>query len=216
MMGINNASIQAKTHSPPTYWRTIVNPAPLILASTSAYRAQSLSQLGLEFRQIAPKAEETALKNEPPEQLAKRLSKLKAESIAAQHPEAIVIGADQVGWMSKQQLHKPLNAEIALRNLMDARGKSAVFYSGLAVASPTKDTYVATIQTQVRFRRFDEAQLRQYVFRDNPLNCAGAFKIESLGIVLFEYVKSDDPTALVGLPLITLSGWLSKLGVNLL
>ena len=189
-------------------------PKNLILASSSPYRAAALSQLKLHFQQVSPVVDEFPIANELPKALAERLSIEKARAIAVQHRDAIVIGSDQVGWMNNKQLHKPGNIDAAHKQLIAAQGQTATFYTGLAVCCPDHPMQTDVVETKVEFTRHTDEFLRRYVEIDQPTNCAGAFKAEALGIVLFNSITSSDPSALIGLPLIKLSHMLRRLGVD--
>jgi len=155
--------------------------------------------------------------NEAPDELARRLAQTKALAIARLHPQAIVIAGDQVGTCNGQRLHKPGSHEKAIEQLQSCSGETASFYSGLAVWDPSAEvTYTDVIATHVSFRRLSTDQVHAYVTREQPLDCAGSFMIEKLGIALFERVEADDPSALVGLPLIRLVDFLGRCGVDVL
>ena len=197
----------------------------LILASTSPYRAESLRRLGLDFGQLDPEVDETPRPTEPPNERALRLSKAKAQSKAtgkAQSavnydisPATVVIGSDQTGECAGQLLRKPGSDSAAIEMLTQLQGETALFHSGIAVYQKQSNTLLSsTVTTEVKFRKFTRAQLQRYVSIDKTSQCAGAFKVEQLGIALFEYVRSDDPSALVGLPLIALVSHLIQLGLD--
>ncbi len=185
---------------------------PLVLASSSAYRAQALTRLGLEFTQASPDIDESALPGEAPQVLAQRLANEKALAIQRQRPDAVVIGSDQVGVAQGRQLLKPGTHEAAIAQLQSLSGVEAVFYTALAVYDPAKATiHEAVTPTYIEFRHLTHDQIRRYVASEEPLDCAGSFKVEALGIALFERVTSDDPTALVGLPMIALVSILHRI-----
>ncbi len=192
-------------------------PPKLILASTSAYRALALDQLGLSYTTQAPQADESPLPDEPADQLAQRLALAKANAIAQIQPTAVVIGADQVGFCQGRFLIKPGSSTAAVDQLQACRGQKAIFYSALAVYNPhTQNCLQQVVETHLTYRNLSDKQIERYVDLDKPFNCAGAFKIESLGIALFEEVQSQDPSALVGLPLIALVSMLDTCGIQVL
>lgn len=190
----------------------------LILGSSSKYRGAVLQTLGLSFTQVSPDIDETPQHAEHPQQLAQRLAAAKANVIASQHPGAVVIGSDQVGWCEGRHLGKPGKLEAAKLELSRNSGRKATFYTGLAVCQfdSAEGVKMSTdvIATELQFRVLSETEIDHYVSEDRPIDSAGGFKAESLGIALFEYVKADDPSALIGLPLITLVSRLREFGIN--
>jgi 7-methyl-GTP pyrophosphatase len=195
-----------------------VSPAPrsrrrLILASTSRYRRELLSRLGLPFEVQAPDAEELALRGERPAAMASRLALAKARSIRA--VEAFVIGSDQVASLDGRLLRKPGGRAAALRQLQACQGKTVVFDTAVVVLDNAANAVVEHVdRTEVHFASLDTAALDRYVLREQPFDCAGSFKAEGLGVALFERIDSSDPTALIGLPLIWLAGALRRLGLD--
>lgn len=188
---------------------------PLVLASSSTYRAQALTRLGLEFTQATPDIDESAVPGEAPQVLAQRLAREKTSAIRSQRPDAIVIGSDQVGVAQGRQLQKPGTDEAAITQLQHLSGAEAVFHTALAVYDPTTaEIHEAVTATHIRFRHLTDDQIRRYVEFDKPLDCAGSFKVEALGIALFERVTSDDPTALVGIPMIALVSILQRISAS--
>ena len=191
---------------------------PLILGSSSPYRAQALRSLGLVFTQISPNVDETPRSNESPEALAARLAETKAVGIAQQHAGAIVIGSDQVGFCSGRLLSKPGSKANAIAALRQNAGRTATFYTGLVCArqdlAGTLHTRLDVCKTELKFRLLTDEQVTRYVEYDDPVDVAGAFKAESLGIALFDYIRADDPSALIGLPLIALTRQLQSFGVD--
>ena len=191
---------------------------PLILGSSSPYRAQALRSLGLVFTQISPNVDETPRSNESPEALAARLAETKAVGIAQQHAGAIVIGSDQVGFCSGRLLSKPGSKANAIAALRQNAGHTATFYTGLVCArqdvAGTVHTRLDVCKTELKFRLLTDEQVTRYVEYDDPVDVAGAFKAESLGIALFDYIRADDPSALIGLPLIALTRQLQSFGVD--
>ena len=191
---------------------------PLILGSSSPYRAQALRSLGLVFTQISPNVDETPRSNESPEALAARLAETKAVGIAQQHAGAIVIGSDQVGFCSGRLLSKPGSKANAIAALRQNAGHTATFYTGLVCArqdlAGTLHTRLDVCKTELKFRLLTDEQVTRYVEYDDSVDVAGAFKAESLGIALFDYIRADDPSALIGLPLIALTRQLQSFGVD--
>ncbi len=189
------------------------NPS-IVLASASPYRKTLLAKLGLSFNCIAADIDESPHPGEAPDVLAQRLAQEKAEAVAGSHPNAIVIGSDQVCACGTTLLGKPGTVSRAEQQLQLSSGKSLTFHTGLCVIAPTPALQVAVIATRVDMRELSGEEISAYVARDMPRDCAGSFKWESLGIALFERMIGDDPTALEGLPLIRLSAMLRNLGIN--
>lgn len=185
----------------------------LILGSSSPYRRELLARLNIPFEVATPDIDETPLPGESPEATALRLSRLKAEAIAARHPGALVIGSDQVCTLDGMQIGKPGNHEKALAQLQLMRGKTVTFHSALCLLdSRTGVAQLTDVQTQVTFRQLTDTELDTYLRIETPYDCAGSAKAEGLGIALLSRVESDDPTALIGLPLIALTGMLRQAG----
>lgn len=190
---------------------------PIVLASTSRYRRELLARLRLAFTVAAPGVDEAALADEPPAATAARLAVAKARAVLATHPGAVVIGSDQVAELDGRPLGKPLQHAAALQQLMAMQGRTVVFHTALAVAGPADDALqFDCVPTSVTFRALSPPALDAYLRADEPYDCAGAAKIESLGIALVERVESEDPTALVGLPLIRLTSMLTAAGIAVL
>lgn len=188
----------------------------LILASTSPYRATLLERLQLPFETAAPNIDEAPLAGEHPAQTAERLSADKARVIAARHSSALIIGSDQVAYMGARQFGKPGTVERAIEQLRQMSGQTVTFHTGLAVINArTGHTQIRGVPTHVRFRSLSDREISRYVEREMPLDCAGAAKVESLGISLLEALSGDDPTALIGLPLIALCEMLRAEGLEL-
>jgi len=186
---------------------------PIILASTSRYRSELLARLGLPFTARSPDVVEDAIAGEAPAAMAARLALAKAASIVAAN--AIVIGSDQVASLDGQVLRKPGSGEVAVAQLRLAQGRAVVFNTAVAVIATGSGTTLRHVdRTEVLFRRLDDAALERYVQLENPLDCAGSFKSEGLGVALFERISSEDPTALIGLPLIFVADALRKLGAD--
>jgi MAF protein len=189
-------------------------PKPLLLASGSSYRRDLLRKLGLAFTAVSPDIDEAALPGETPEELALRLSYQKAQALAAAYPGHLIIGSDQVAVLGDSRLGKPSNHENAVAQLLRASGSSVTFLTGLCVYDATSGTsHTGLDRCRVHFRRLDRERIERYVAADEPYDCAGAFKSEGLGIALIERIEGDDPNALVGLPLILLTGLLERFGV---
>lgn len=188
---------------------------PIVLASTSPYRRELLARLRLAFEVVAPQVLETALAGESPRALALRLAEAKARAVANLRPGAVVIGSDQVADLDGDALSKPGSHTAALEQLLSMQGRSVVFHTAVALVS-RHGVALDCVDTTVRFRSLPQAALEAYLDADRPYDCAGAAKIESLGIALVEAVESTDPTALVGLPLIRLTTMLAQYGVSVL
>jgi septum formation protein len=185
----------------------------LILASTSRYRHALLERLGIPFTALAPETAEDTLTGELPPDRALRLSVAKAQAIATRRPDAVVIGSDQVAAIGNKILEKPGDAARCRAQLTAASGSSARFHTGCAVIAPRAGIRLVHIDTTtVFFRGLTGPQIARYVEREQPLDCAGGFRVEGLGIALFESIESRDPTALIGLPLIWLAGALRRAG----
>jgi MAF protein len=178
---------------------------PLILASTSPFRRALLERLGLPFSVEAPAVDEDRRPDEPPQVLVLRLAEAKAVAVAERHPEAIVIGSDQVACIDDQVLGKPGDRARAIAQLERAAGRTVVFQTGLCVLNAiTGRTQTLVEPFRVHFRPLSRRHIEAYVDREQPYDCAGSFKSEGLGIALFDRLEGDDPSALVGLPLIRL------------
>lgn len=191
--------------------------ARIVLASSSRYRRELLERLRVPFEVLAPNVDETARAGETPRNTALRLARAKAEAVKLLRPESIVIGSDQVADLDGEAIGKPMSHEAALAQLTRLQGRVAVFHTALAVAGPlASEIQVDCIATAVHFRTLSHAALTAYLRADLPYDCAGAARIESLGIALVERVVSDDPTALIGLPLIRLTTMLACAGVDVL
>ncbi len=185
----------------------------LVLASTSLYRRLLLERLRLPFTVHSPGVNETPLVNEDITSLVHRLAKLKAEAVAERYPEAVIIGSDQAAVRGATILGKPGSVEAAIAQLRAASGAQVVFHTAVHVIDPVHQRHEAHIDaTVVKFRTLSDEEITRYVTAENPVDCAGAFKAEALGISLFERIDSQDPTALTGLPLIWLAGALRRAG----
>ena len=189
----------------------------IVLASTSRYRRELLERLQLPFEVIAPQVDESPRAGEAPRELALRLAAAKARDVYTHCPDALVIGSDQVAELDGAALGKPLSHADALEQLERMQGKAVVFHTALAVAGPSREALqLDCVPTTVHMRSLPAAALDSYLRTDEPYDCAGAAKIESLGIALVDAVEPNDPTALVGLPLIRLTSMLAKAGVAVL
>jgi len=190
-------------------------PRPLILASTSRYRAGLLERFGLPFEPRNPAVDETERAGESPRGRAFRLSEAKAEAVASQFPHAIVIGGDQVPATSTTILNKPGNAANCREQLMLLSGSTAEFYTACTVRCVETGVKLSHVDTTaVKLRPLSDAEIDRYIEREKPFDCAGGFKAEALGIVLFERIDTEDPTAIVGMPLIWLAGALRAVGFS--
>ena len=187
---------------------------PLILASTSPYRRELLNRLGLPFDSLRPDTDESPLPGEAPEAMAARLSFAKAEAVALLNPDAWVIGSDQVAEFDGGTLGKPGGREAAIAQLRAMAGRSVRFRTGVCLARAGR-TLQALDTTTVRFRALTPDEIARYVDAEQPFDCAGSFKSEGLGITLFEAIDSQDPTALIGLPLIATARLLREAGFTL-
>ena len=183
----------------------------LILASTSVYRRELLERLRIPFDIVSPQVDETPLPGEGTVDLALRLAKAKAAAVAKEYPEAWIIGSDQVADLCGAAIGKPGNFERAMAQLQLMRGATVTFQTALCLMRGDVETTV-NIPTQVSFRKLSDDVLEAYLHAEEPYDCAGSAKSEGLGISLLESIKSDDPTALIGLPLIALSGLLREAG----
>jgi septum formation protein len=185
----------------------------IILASTSRYRQGLLDRFLNDYETVSPDVDETALPDEAPEEMATRLARTKAESVSSKNRDALIIGADQLAVLDGQVLGKPGDHQRAVEQLLAASGKTVRFLTAVCVLDPVSRRRLEhTDHTRVTFRRFDRRLADAYLHHDQPYDCAGSFKIEGAGFVLFDSVKSDDPTALIGLPMIWLAGILQELG----
>ena len=193
----------------------MTTPPPLILGSTSRYRRELLQRLKLPFEVVSPEVDETPLPGEAPAALAERLALAKAKAVAAQRPEAIVIGSDQVADFLGDAVGKPGNHERAAQQLRAMSGHSVVFQTAVAVVrSDTGFAQTRLVPVAVRFRHLDDAEIEAYLHAEQPYDCAGSAKSEALGIALVEAICSDDPSALVGLPLIATCALLRDAGLD--
>lgn len=189
---------------------------PLILGSTSPYRRALLARLGLPFSTEAPRVDEAPQPGEAPRELALRLTLAKAREVAGRHPQAIVIGADQVADLDGEPLGKPGTHQRAVAQLRRMRGHSVVFQTALAVVcADTGFAQTDLAAVEVRFRDLADDEIERYLLAERPYDCAGSAKSEGLGIALLDAIHNDDPTALVGLPLIRTARLLRAAGLTL-
>jgi septum formation protein len=189
-------------------------PRQLVLASTSRYRRELLQRLGLPFEARAPQCDETPLAEEAPAATALRLSVLKAKSLAREFPEALIIGSDQVASCGALRLGKPGNHENAVRQLRSLSGQAAQFDTAVSLLD-SRDGRVESrvVGCRVRFKALDDARIEAYLRREQPYDCAASAKAEGLGIALIESIDTEDPTSLIGLPLIALTAMLERAGL---
>lgn len=189
----------------------------VVLASTSPYRLQLMRQLGIQFHVAAPLYEERIDQRVAPELLVKHLAGHKAKSLQERYPDALIIGADQVFVSSRGAIMgKPGTIENAVEQLRDMSGRSHTFYTGLSVFDSANGHSLTDLSTYtVTLRKLTLEQIRNYVEREKPLDCAGSFKIEGLGITLMERMEGDDYTTLIGLPLIKLTNLLQQMGMKI-
>lgn len=189
----------------------------LVLGSSSSYRYELLSRLQLPFEVSSPDIVESALTGEMPEATATRLAEEKARVVATIHPNALIIGADQVAVLEGAQLGKPLSYENATKQLYAMRGKEVVFHTALSLFNSCSGRMQSKlISSLVKFRNLSERQISNYLAKEQPYHCAGSAKYEGLGIALIERMESDDPNALIGLPLIALVEMLVHEGVEVI
>lgn len=187
--------------------------APILLASSSRYRQGLLDRFLSDYETVSPGVDESAREGESADGLATRLAREKAEAVSSTHRDALVIGADQLAVLEDRVLGKPGDHETAVEQLLAASGKKVTFLTAVCLLDPvTRGRYEHTDKTTVRFRSFDRRLADTYLRHDEPYDCAGSFKIEGAGFVLFESVSTEDPTALIGLPMIWLAGTLKTLG----
>jgi len=192
-------------------------PRPLVLASGSTYRQALLDKLGLEYSCDSPDIDESRRDDENAEELVARLALEKARAVAPRHPDALIIGSDQVATLDDHILGKPLTHERAVEQLGLASGQRVRFLTGLCLFDASSEQFqLEVVPFDVEFRRLRYSQIENYLRREQPYDCAGSFKSEGLGIALFERLHGDDPNALVGLPLICLIGMLERVGIDVL
>lgn len=187
----------------------------VILASTSLSRKKVLNKLAIDFACVPPICDETPLEGESAEQLVLRLSKLKAQSLVAYYPDSLIIGSDQVGVLDDKIVGKPHTIANARKQLQNSSGKAFYFYTGMTVIN-TKTAQSITVcePFKVTFRQLTDAEIDAYIVKEQPLQCAGSFKCDELGITLFEKLEGDDINSLVGLPLLKLNKIMIQMGCN--
>lgn len=189
----------------------------LILASSSIYRRELLQKLQIPFSTISPKIDETPLAGEKPHETALRLAQEKAKKIGESHPHALVIGCDQVATLDGEQLGKPGNHKNATKQLQTMRGREVTFYSALCLYNAaTGNMQAENVPYLVRFRQLTDAQIENYLNKEQPYQCAGSAKSEGLGVALIERMLGEDPNALIGLPLIKLVNMLKNEHIEVL
>jgi septum formation protein len=189
----------------------------LILASSSIYRRELLERLQLPFTIVSPDVDETPLPGEAPEDTALRLAQEKARKVAQSHQQALIIGCDQVATQDGLQLGKPLIHDNAVKQLRMMRGRSVTFHSALCLYNASTNSMQAEVVPYVvEFRDLSDAQIENYLHKEQPYHCAGSAKSEGLGIALIAAMQGNDPNALIGLPLITLISMLQNEGVNVI
>ncbi len=189
----------------------------LVLASTSPFRRELLQRFGIAFDTASPDVDETRHAAEPPEALVRRLAEAKARAVATAYPAHLIIGSDQVAVLDGNVLGKPGDHTNAVAQLRAASGKRVTFLTGLCLYNSAADrAQVDVVPFAVEFRTLSEAQVESYLRREQPYNCAGSFKSEGLGVTLFRGMHGDDPTALIGLPLIRLVDMLDQEGFQIL
>jgi septum formation protein len=187
----------------------------IILASSSPYRRMLLERLTLDFTVISPSIDETPHPDEPPDSLVARLAREKARAVSAQHPDALVIGSDQLAVFESRIIGKPGSVHKAIEQLQQFSGQCVRFLTAVAVSCTETGFFSnSTISTDVCFRVLDDSEIKRYVAMDNPVDCAGGFKSEAGGSTLLTCMKSDDPAAIIGLPLICLSAMLREAGFS--
>jgi septum formation protein len=192
------------------------NNSKLILASSSVYRQALLARVTTEFECISPDIDESYRDNEQAKDLAERLARGKALTIANEHPHATIIGSDQVASCKSRILGKPGNHETAAAQLMDCSGGSVVFHTAVHVCNLEQSFSKSHVDTTtVHFRNLSKAEIDAYLTAEKPWDCAGSFKSEGLGIMLFEAIENQDPTALIGLPMIWVSNCLRQAGIQI-
>lgn len=187
----------------------------IVLGSSSIYRQELLRRLQVPFETASPQADESALSNETPDKTAQRLAETKARSVAKTYSQALIIGSDQVAVLDGVRLGKPLTHANAVKQLQLIRGKEVTFFTALCLLNSYTDQLQAqVVPYHVKFRQLSDQQIENYLTKEQPYHCAGSAKSEGLGIALIERMNGDDPNALIGLPLIALTGMLENEGVE--
>jgi len=189
----------------------------IILASSSPFRRELLSRLQLAFEVISPDIDESPLENETPQETALRLAQLKARKVAETHADALIIGCDQVATLDNLQIGKPGTHEKAVKQLQMLRGRQVTFHSALCLYNAQSQHMQAEVVPYlVEFRQLTDAQIENYLRKEQPYNCAGSAKSEGLGIALIKSMQGSDPNALIGLPLIALTNMLMNEGISII
>ncbi len=192
-------------------------PRRLVLGSTSPYRRELLGRLGLAFETASPHCDEAPLPGEAPQATALRLSVAKAESLARSYPDALIIGADQVASSDGRRLDKPRTHENAVRQLRLLSGQTAHFDTAVTLLDARNgNLHSCVVPCRVVFRKLDDQAIERYLAKEKPYDCAASAKAEGLGIALLERIETEDPTSLIGLPLIALTGMLERAGLPVL
>lgn len=187
----------------------------IILASTSLSRKKILHKLAIPFECVAPICDETPLAGESAEQLVLRLSKIKAQSLVEHYPNSLIIGSDQVGVLDDKIVGKPHTIDNARKQLQNSSGKAFYFYTGMTVINTNTSQSVTLCEPfKVTFRQLTDAEIDAYIAKEQPLQCAGSFKCDELGITLFDKLEGDDINSLVGLPLLKLNKIMIQMGYN--
>ena len=188
----------------------------IILASSSVYRKELLERLSLEFTVVKPEMEEIRKESETAHDTADRLAEEKANKVSGQFKEAIVIGCDQTAEYESKQIQKPLDYQAAFKQLKELSGKRVNFHSAICVNYEKKEIFQnKVISFDVKYKNLDSVEIENYLKKEKPFNCVGSIKSEGLGISLLDEINSNDPTAIIGLPLITLVSMLKKVGINI-
>ena len=190
---------------------------PLVLASTSIFRRELLTRLTSDFSQDSPNVDESPLANESAPQLAQRLAILKAQALTTQYPRHLIIGSDQVASFDNKLIGKPHTHQNAIQQLLTFSGQRVDFYTGLCLFNSQTQQLQSSVEVfSVFFRVLTPQQIENYLYKEQPYQCAGSFKSEGLGICLFEKMQGDDPTSLIGLPLIQLVSFLQNANYHLI
>jgi septum formation protein len=212
---LSKKSLEYKQFSSPLIF--LAGSMDIILASTSPYRRRLLERLQISFRCIPPEMDEYPLFGEFPPAMVQRLARLKARSVAERYPEAMVIGSDQVASIDGSIIGKPGNFDRAAAQLRSSSGRDVWFYTAVALVCLEQGVEQFHVEPfNVRFRTLNDRQIANYLHREQPYDCAGSFKVEGLGIALFESLTGNDPTSLEGLPLIKLTELLTDAGLDIL
>ncbi len=191
-------------------------PDQIILGSSSPFRKELIDRLHLPYTTESPDIDETRLVDETPQEMVRRLSVAKAKKVAENNPNALIIGSDQCAVLDGEVMGKPGNHKNAVKQLSNSSGKRVTFYTGLCLLDATSGEYqLDCVPFYVTFRELSRTEIDHYLYQDKPYNCAGSFKSEGLGITLFSKMQGDDPSSLMGLPLIRLCAMLREYGVNL-